>query len=612
MEQLLLDNLYGFLRTAVLCIDTEDRIRYLNAFAASELELPQERIIGQRFADLFEARESTVSGGRALRFLPSGKCFEFDDAAGRSGEKIPVLSRLVLEECRGWGVMRFAAAPEREQTLQHAFDDFGLMLLEEERTLQISGSKTPRELFGDGISGLKSFREAPGLSPGCPVLRTLRDSGNYQSEELIGGRIYLITTHPVIKEGRLAGILAAYFNLSSLDEIQSRLVQAMRSAEDANKAKSFFLANMSHELRTPLNAVIGYCELLQEGGLAPQQVHESLSGINFAGNALLRLINNILDLSKIEARQMVFVPKPTDIVSMIQELETLFVHSCRKNNIEQQSDIPPGLPALLVDELRLRQILLNLIGNACKFTRDGFIRIIVRYTPDGKGKGTLSIAVADSGCGIAKEKQEAIFKPFTQEDAMTHPHIFKGTGLGLAISREMALCMRGRIELQSEPGSGSIFTLILEDVPAVNATPAAAEAGSAEQLPEEFLAKLEVLLVDDVPINLRILSAMCTSFGVKNRCAASGAEALRMMREAVPDLVMTDMWMPEMSGVELLAEIRRDETFRHLPVVIVTADVEAHDKGMLEKFDAEILKPISKEKLRNLFIELHSRQTEEQ
>lgn len=366
----------------------------------------------------------------------------------------------------------------------------------------------------------------------------------------------------------------------------SDISEARDAALAAAQAKSTFLATMSHELRTPLNAVIGFSELLSQGSLSPQECREYIASINYAGKNLLGLINNILDFSKLESEQMKIVAVPTDFNELLMKLKAVLRQLAEAKGLEL-SFLCPELPRLMLDAYRVKQILTNLIGNAIKFTEKGYVRVQVFYEAN-----TLKIAVADTGRGVDKNFQEKIFEPFYQQENRDATHA-GGTGLGLVISRKLAEQMHGHIQLVSESGAGSTFTLVLPDVRA-----AAAEGGSAvPEMPDMTACRnMDVLIVDDSPINLKVLEAMFRKIQLPVRKATSGTAALEAMKEKAADVIFTDLRMPGMNGSELAQTIRRNPAWRSVRVVAVTADI-MFNKEQEASFDAVLLKPISLEQL---------------
>ena len=435
----------------------------------------------------------------------------------------------------------------------------------------------------------------------CPVHLALREGRPHTAAVRVCERDFFVSAYPIWQDGVLVNVLESCIDMTEFNESQRRLEEALEAARAADRAKSYFLATMSHELRTPLNAVIGFSELMQARHQTEAERRENLSAINFAGNTLLTLLNDVLDLSKLEAGQMDIVKAPMDLRELITETVRTFQAGCRKRDNVIATDIPERLPLLSLDQMRLRQVLFNLLGNAVKFTEHGTIRIQVAFDMDAAAAaGTLKIAVSDTGIGIAPEAQRTIFEPFRQEsNRIRGNQVYQGTGLGLSISRRMVARMGGRIELESELGRGSTFTVILQDVEP--AQPPAATPVANGKIPEKLAWHGRVMLVDDVPMNLRVLEAMLTQLEVPFISCVSGEEVLRQFAVEAPSAVLTDLWMPGMSGEELAARLKANPDWAKVPVVAVTADTQLNYRAGV--FDGVLFKPLTLEKLGNL---LHS------
>jgi len=384
------------------------------------------------------------------------------------------------------------------------------------------------------------------------------------------------------------------------------IMDALAHAQAADKAKSFFIASVSHEIRTPLNSVIGFAELLREGGVSKNQEKEYLDAISSSANALLMLINDVLDLSKLEANQMQIITAFTDFNALCHEVLLIFTFRAQENSNKLVSDVPEDLPELDVDNIRIRQILINLLGNAVKFTKKGAITLRVTFTPDSAETGTLRCAVSDTGIGISEEDQKKLMEPFVQLSKLRGTNaVNNGTGLGLSISKRLATCMNGELTCTSAIGEGSTFAVTLHSVryraKAVQAEKTPAKPKAAGDGIARDVKAISILVVDDVPMNLRVAKALFKKIGFSNVfTAGSGKEALELLEKQPVDLVLSDMWMPEMNGAQLSAEIKNNPKFSHIPVVAQTADVETSGNFDMSHFDAIILKPITGEKLSNM------------
>ncbi len=364
----------------------------------------------------------------------------------------------------------------------------------------------------------------------------------------------------------------------------SELYEARDKALVAAQTKSMFLATMSHELRTPLNAVIGFSDLLIRSSSISAVDAEYVSGIGYAAKNLLGLINNILDFSKIESEQMKIVQSPTDIGELFRELYAIYATMAQSKGLELAVH-SQSVPMLMLDSGKVKQILTNLIGNAVKFTKKGFIRVEAKYA-----ESDLTITVFDTGSGVSEEAQKLIFEPFFQVDGNNSAYA-KGTGLGLGIAKKLAERMNGSLSVSSRVGEGSEFTLVLHGVKAAKLSEekSAADSDNVKQLGSGGTSR--VLIVDDSPVNLKVLGAILKNLGVEFRTALSGAEALKILEIDSFDAMFTDLRMPEMDGAELAKSIRADRRFDGMKIAVVTADI------LLDKangnFDCVLLKPIS-------------------
>ena len=380
-----------------------------------------------------------------------------------------------------------------------------------------------------------------------------------------------------------------------------RANRAAEEAEDHAQAKTRFLAMMSHELRTPLNAVIGFAEFMSQKDLDEKLRGEYTEGMLLSANALLDLINDILDLSKLEAGAMRMRTGACDISQLLRELPAIFGYRVRRHGVKLRVEAPPPeeLPIVVLAQQGLRQILINLVGNAAKFTDRG--EIVVNVSWNGATRN-LHIEVSDTGCGISKDKMDKLFDPFVQ-DIASRMHSsageIKGTGLGLPIVKRMVDNAGGTISARSEPGKGTTFFIDIPDLELVqNVSPAsrAAEQAIREVLPDR------VLVVDDMSMNRKILGIHLANLQIKDiRYAVNGEAALAVMDEWVPDVVLTDMWMPKMDGTQLAEKMRRDRRLAEIPVVAVTADVDVGSTYDMSLFAKVISKPVTVAKLKALF-----------
>ncbi len=401
-----------------------------------------------------------------------------------------------------------------------------------------------------------------------------------------------------------AGLLA--FWLSRLTIIHQRrergLIEAKLQAEHSNQEKTVFLANMSHEIRTPMNAILGFSEVLQ-GELREPKHRQYLQFIRSSANSLLLLINDILDMSKIEAGVMELHPEPTDPREVCDFIQTLFAEPAAKKSLKLECHVADDLPrALLIDRVRLRQILVNLVGNAVKFTDHGGIDVRILWEKQGGGSYvTLVIEIQDTGVGIPRDRLDAIFKPFVQAGAHRDKEK-QGSGLGLSIVKRLAETMGGTVTVASVLEQGSAFHLRFPNVPISMRLPASGKPMANGEVDFNELRPATLLVVDDNDTNCRLLAGMFDGSHHRLVFGSNGEEAVARAKEIKPDVVLLDVRMPGMGGREALTEIRKTAGLELLPVIAVTASSLTNDEDSLkERFSGYVRKPFSK---RELFDEL--------
>jgi len=371
---------------------------------------------------------------------------------------------------------------------------------------------------------------------------------------------------------------------------------AVKDAEAANRSKSIFLSSMSHELRTPLNAVLGFSDILRDRE-EDKEKRSFLNAIHTAGNTLLSLINNVLDLSKIEAGKLELVPTSVSLYELGVELEVLFKQRALDDGIEFSAEVETGIPnGLLLDELHLRQILLNLCSNGIKFTDQGFVRVkfsIKPSTPPCDARVDLTILVEDSGKGIAPDEHDKVFDAFEQASHQNAAD-YGGTGLGLPISKRLVDAMNGRIILDSDLDSGSRFMVELRDVDIAHDSMAKVEDDDLDYGTIVF-AQARLLIADDVSDNRELIKLYLLTWGFHIIEAASGQEVLDWVAQEKPDLILLDMKMPGMDGYETSERLNANPSTRHIPIVAVTASALTQDEVVIRENCHDFLsKPLSK------------------
>ena len=383
--------------------------------------------------------------------------------------------------------------------------------------------------------------------------------------------------------------------------LQRRVLIQRRRAMSADREKNLFMANMSHEIRTPMNAIIGFSQLLRDEVESPRARHY-VNAIAIAGDNLLGLINDVLDLSKIEAGRVELKPEVIDLRDVVRGLQLMLSERASAKGLHLHTEVDEGLPAwLLLDPLRLRQMLMNLLGNAIKFTASGGVSLKVRAEtqPGVTDSLTLVMEVRDTGRGIALEDLELIFRPFRQGSQQS-TEIVEGTGLGLSITRRLAHLMGGKITAVSELEKGSIFTLVLPHVPVALAGPGARET-EADAISLDTLPAMKVLIVDDNAHNREVMGAFFKNTHHEIAYATNGLEAVEQAVKTTPNLILMDIRMPRLDGREATELLRRHDNLAHTPVIAVTAsslsDCRSNARAV---FDGYLRKPFLRPELVNV------------
>ncbi len=440
------------------------------------------------------------------------------------------------------------------------------------------------------------------------IIKTGKSIINKEEKETYEGKEekWVLTTKVPFynKEGKIIGTLGISKDITDKKRMEQQLVEERNKAEElAKKAmqadllKSEFLANMSHEIRTPMNAILGFAEILRDQLKDPQHI-KYIDIILSSGKTLLDLINDILDISKIEAGKMELQFRPVNPQELFLDISRIFSEKIQAKGLKFFTEIDEKLPkAILVDEVRLRQILFNLVGNAIKFTSKGYIELKVKgiYYSD-RSKIDLIFSVKDTGIGISEEDKKDIFNYF-QQSRNIDVKKYGGTGLGLAITKKLVNLMNGEIEVDSTVGKGTIFKVILRNV----AVSSVEDMESSEVMINNLIKfkNQKVLVVDDIESNRLLLNKILSVYNLRILEANNGREAINIAKRNKPDLILMDLRMPVMDGYEAIKILKNDEELKKIPVIVLTASAMKSDEDQIKKINCEgyIRKPVKRTEL---------------
>lgn len=402
---------------------------------------------------------------------------------------------------------------------------------------------------------------------------TIKHKNGKLTDVLCNGSVYRD------ERGRVMGTVLVARDITARKKFENELIDAKKRAEkaakiaeEAVKAKQQFLSNMSHEIRTPMNAIVGFTKVVLKTELSDKQ-REYINAIKISGDALIVLINDILDLAKVDAGKMTFEKIPFKLSASIYAMLHLFETKIREKNLELVKEYDNSIPEVLIgDPVRLHQIVLNLVSNAIKFTSKGKITVEVKMLQEDADKATLQFSVTDTGIGIPEDRLESIFDNFQQASSGT-ARLYGGTGLGLAIARQLVIAQGGKIWVKSKPGEGSTFAFTIAFRKSKEKQLAASDQNDTEEVKA---SKARILVVEDVALNQLLMKTVLEEFGFEMEVASNGKVAIERLRQKKFDLVLMDLQMPEMNGFTA-TEMIRSKLKLDIPIIALTADVTTVD-----------------------------------
>ena len=572
---------------AIAELDVDGTLITANPAAAASLGSTAEELEGRNLSQLIPPEVYELRAEHAHRALGEGRPIEFEDErAGRlfhnvvvpnlerSKPTVQVIAIDITERRRAEEELRLKDYAVASALTAIAFADLGgTLTYVNDAFLELWGYQDEESVLGRSV--LDFWQEPSGAQE---VVKHLQTQGNWKGElvatkadgttvftQLVANMILDADSQPRALMASFLDVTEAKAHQAELERRRQEATEAAQAAEEANKAKSEFVANMSHEIRTPLNSVIGFTDLLLETGLDELQ-RDYMQNVGSSAETLRDLVNDILDFSRIEAGRLDLNYSATDFVDLIERTTELVRYAAHSKGLELLLDIDPTVPrTVLIDPVRLRQVLTNLLSNAVKFTEEGEIELSVRTTEAGTNRKTVRISVRDTGVGISPENRQRVFDAFSQVDTSSTRR-YGGTGLGLAISNRLLEMMQSDLKLESTAGQGSTFSFLLP------LTVVEAQGAFAERIESIDTA----LVVDDNENNRTIIAHMLAHWGISSETTAGALEALQLLKHSRFDVLLIDYQMPSVDGLELVRLVREELALpaSMQPVIILTSSTE--------------------------------------
>ncbi|MDM8565827.1 response regulator [Candidatus Halobeggiatoa sp. HSG11] len=603
--------------TSQLITRIKSYIRFIEQERQHNKELGQK--VKERTAEFFEANENLKQEITERKQIEQELKKTHDELEQRVQERtaeLSIINQQLTTEINERKQIETALehlSHQTQQILENAGEGIFGLNLQGETILVNSAAANMLDYKVDELIGLEQHEiihhsrkdNTPYPSEECPIIKALQNGNSYHCDDEVfwrkDGTCFAVEymTTPIIENDEITGAVVTFRNITERKQYEAVLQDAKNTAENAravaeaaNLSKSQFLANMSHELRTPLNAIIGYSEMLKEEAedLGQDDFVPDLQRVHSAGKHLLGLINDVLDLSKIEAGKMDLHLETFDLNTVLREIENTIQPLVEKRGNTLTVRCDGNIDQIHADITKFRQIILNLLGNATKFTEQGLITVEVSHQT--QDEDWIRICVTDDGIGMTPEQQEKLFQPFTQADAST-TRKYGGTGLGLTITKKFVELMGGNISLISEFGHGSMFNITLPIV----VTELTIKA-------EELLQKEEgiVLIIDDDSVVRGLLKTYLTQLGYAVASAADGKEGLRLSKKLRPDAILLDVKMPGIDGWNVLSTLRQDPLLTDIPVIMTSVE---NNHGFAHEATDYLVKPVGYEQLTGVFEKYH-------